>query len=95
MLPTATLPALRTLTEVSERTNISLRVLEDGCRARRWQHYHIGSKRFMSDEQIVLLLEQQLVNPPAEVDDLAATRARVSRRVQRQAARGDQRTVAR
>lgn len=84
MLPTtAELPKLLTLEEVSQRTNISKRVLEDGCRARRWQHYHIGSKRFMDAEQVALLLQQHQVEPPVEEDDLAKTRARVARRAER------------
>lgn len=83
MLPTSTLPELLTLDEVSRRTKISKRVLEDGCRARRWQHYHIGSKRFMDAEQVALLLAQRIVEPAVEVDDLAATRARVANRAQR------------
>lgn len=91
---TAELPKLMTLPEVADQTGISLRVLEDGCRARRWKHYHIGSKRFMDAEQVALLLQQHTLEPPAEDDDLAATRARVARRAERRA-RSDRPAVAR
>lgn len=49
-------PDLFSLKDVAETFNLSLRSLEDGARANRFEHYRIGGKRLMDQIQIGMYL---------------------------------------
>lgn len=84
--PLPLLERLFSLKEVAEVTGISLRVLEDEARARRFEHVHIGASRRMTRDQVRALIAQHTVRPEAAADPLAADRARMDRRFARRKA---------
>lgn len=97
-LPNTTieLPVLISLEDVAGRTGMSLRVLQDGCRAKppRWAHVHIGRNRYMTPEQVTELVRDQTAGKGDPDDDLADVRARVGRTQARKSAPKPQRGAA-
>lgn len=73
------LPRLHLLEEVAETYRLSLRSLSEQARKAKFEHIRYGNRRYLTDAQIAALLEQHTVRP-AEVDELAETKARVARR---------------
>lgn len=83
------LPRLHPLEEIAERYRISLISLRRRARARAFEHIRIGKKRYLTDEQIRLLLQSATVasaTTSKREQDLAVTAERVTRRRQRRAA---------
>jgi ribosomal protein L14E/L6E/L27E len=71
---------------VARRYGLKLRPLQERARRKEFTHILIGRERFMTDEQIVKLLEAATVTAEADkkrAADLAATKERQARRQQR------------
>ncbi|MEU8329846.1 hypothetical protein [Micromonospora sp. NPDC048839] len=77
------LPQLHLLEEVATKYRLSLIGLRRKARAKGFTHIKIGKQRFLTDEQVLSLLQGSTVVGKAQSqreEDLAATAARVGRR---------------
>ncbi len=80
------LPQLHAFEDVAATYNWSLRALKEGARAHKFEHTHIGRRRYFTDEQLGKYLASQKV-VPAQDQALAAMRDRRDRRRTRQTIR--------
>ncbi|MFF0721307.1 hypothetical protein [Micromonospora sp. NPDC003816] len=80
-----TLPNLHLLEEVAKKYRLSLIGLQRKARSKGFTHIKIGKKRYLTDEQVLHLLQGATVTSRRETD-LAATGERAARRRGRKAA---------
>lgn len=80
---TQALPRLHLLEEVAQTYRLSLIGLQRKARAKSFTHIRIGKKRYLTDEQVLSLLQGATVTS-AETSkrekDLAGTAERINRR---------------
>lgn len=60
---------LLTLEEVAEVTRLPLRMLQDGARASRFDHVRMAGRRWMTERQVVQLIEQHTVKAVQPKDE--------------------------
>ncbi|WP_420123868.1 hypothetical protein [Nakamurella sp.] len=83
------LPRLHLLEEVAQQYRLSLIGLQRRARAKSFTHIKIGKKRYLTDEQVLSLLQGATVKSATtsrREQDLAATAERRGRRHRRPAA---------
>ncbi len=76
----AELPALHDFRDVARRYNISLRGLRLAAREKRFEHMHIGTQRYFTDEQLTAYLASRVVKAEKADDGLGEARAKRARR---------------
>lgn len=83
------LPRLHLLEEIAEQYRISLISLQRRARKKGFTHIKFGKKRYLTDEQVLSLLQSATVASAAtsqREQDLAKTAERVGRRQSRRPA---------
>lgn len=83
------LPFLYTFQQVGDRLQRSVEALRADARAGKFEYIKLGNDFRMTAAQVRALIEQSTIPAAGDEDDeLAAVRDRVTRQIQRQAARG-------
>lgn len=78
--PASTLPDLHLFEDVAEKYRLSLLELKRGAYAGRYEHLHIGTKRYFTDEQLQAFFASRTVKVAKQDDGLDGVRARRARR---------------
>lgn len=84
--PASTLPDLHLFEDVAEKYEISLLELKRGAYRKQYEHLHIGTKRYFTDEQLRAYFASRTVKVAKDDDGLDGVRARRARRKARAAA---------